>query len=87
MKYGRVRIDSIGYELAPVVVTSAEIEDRLASLLREAHIPFLLLRQPMEAATPEGLSSLSKDGIHPTQAGHRVAADAIAPYVLSLMER
>jgi len=38
VKYGRVRIDSIGYELAPVVVTSAEIEDRLASLYRSLRI-------------------------------------------------
>ena len=32
MKYQRVCLDTIGYELAPVVVTSGEIEDRLASL-------------------------------------------------------
>ena len=32
MKYQRVRIDRIGYELAPEVVTSAEIEERLAPL-------------------------------------------------------
>ena len=30
MKYNRVFVDSIGYELAPIVVTSAELEDRLA---------------------------------------------------------
>lgn len=29
MRYSRVFLDSIGYELAPVVVTSAEIEERL----------------------------------------------------------
>jgi lysophospholipase L1-like esterase len=45
------------------------------------------LREAMEASTPEGLSSLSKDGIHPTQEGHRVAAEAIAPYVLPLLEQ
>jgi 3-oxoacyl-[acyl-carrier-protein] synthase-3 len=30
MKYGRVHVDAIGYELAPVVVTSDELEERLA---------------------------------------------------------
>ncbi len=29
MKYSKVYIDSIGYEIAPVVVSSAELEDRL----------------------------------------------------------
>lgn len=32
MKYQRVCLDTIGYELAPDVVTSAELEDRLAPL-------------------------------------------------------
>ena len=32
MKYQRVCLDRIGYELAPLVVTSAEIEERLAPL-------------------------------------------------------
>jgi len=30
MKYSRVFIEAIGYELAPVVVTSDELEERLA---------------------------------------------------------
>jgi 3-oxoacyl-[acyl-carrier-protein] synthase-3 len=38
VKYERVRIDALGYELAPVVVTSAEIEDRLAPLYRSLRI-------------------------------------------------
>ena len=62
-------------------------EDHLASLLRDAQVPFLLLREPIDAATPEGLSSLSQDGIHPNHEGHRVAAEAIAPYVLPLLEK
>jgi len=39
MKYSNVYIDAIGYELAPVVVTSEEIEDRLAPLYEKLHIP------------------------------------------------
>ncbi len=39
MKYSRVFIDAIGYELAPVVVTSGELEDRLAPLYDALHIP------------------------------------------------
>ncbi|KAF0221765.1 MAG: 3-oxoacyl-acyl-carrier-protein synthase [Geobacteraceae bacterium] len=34
MKYGKVHIESIGYELAPVVITSAELETRLEPLYR-----------------------------------------------------
>ena len=36
MKYSSVYIDSIGYEIAPVVVTSAELERRLEGPLRRA---------------------------------------------------
>ncbi len=32
MNYSRVYIDSLGYELAPVVVTSQELEERLRPL-------------------------------------------------------
>ena len=32
MRYNRVYIESIGYELAPVVVSTAELESRLAPL-------------------------------------------------------
>ena len=35
MKYSRVHIDAIGYELAPVVVTSDELEQRLEPLYRK----------------------------------------------------
>ncbi|MGR3179057.1 MAG: 3-oxoacyl-ACP synthase III [Candidatus Anammoxibacter sp.] len=38
MKYSRVVIDSIGYELAPVVVTSDELEERLRPLYEKLHI-------------------------------------------------
>src|SRR6185436_17860685 len=32
MQYSRVYIDAIGYELAPVVVSTSELEERLAPL-------------------------------------------------------
>ncbi len=62
-------------------------EDRLASLLQAAEIPSLLLREPMSSASAGGIGALSIDGIHPNQDGHRVAAEAIAPYVLPMLER
>jgi len=40
MKYSRVYIEALGYELAPVVVSSEEIEERLAPLYDELHIPY-----------------------------------------------
>ena len=39
MKYSRVYVDAIGYELAPVVVTSAEIEQRIEPLYSKLKIP------------------------------------------------
>ncbi len=39
MKYSRVYLDSIGYELPPVVVTTSELEKRLAPLYSTLHIP------------------------------------------------
>jgi len=39
MNYTRVYLDAIGYELAPVVVTSDELEDRLQPLYQTLHIP------------------------------------------------
>jgi hypothetical protein len=38
MKYRKVVIEALGYELAPVVVTSAELEARLESLYRYLRI-------------------------------------------------
>jgi acyl-CoA:acyl-CoA alkyltransferase len=37
MKYSKVYIESLGYELAPVVVTSAELEARLEPLYKTLH--------------------------------------------------
>lgn len=39
MKYSKVYVDAIGYELPPVVVTSDELEERLAPLYEKLHIP------------------------------------------------
>ena len=39
MKYSRVYLDSIGYELPPVVVTTSDLEDRLAPLYSALSIP------------------------------------------------
>ena len=38
MKYSKVYIDSIGYEIAPVVVSSLELERRLADLYGALHL-------------------------------------------------
>jgi 3-oxoacyl-[acyl-carrier-protein] synthase III len=38
MKYSKVYIDSIGYEVAPVVVTSVELETRLEALYAALHL-------------------------------------------------
>ena len=39
MKYSRVFLDSIGYELPPVVVTSHELEARLRPVYEALHLP------------------------------------------------
>ena len=38
MKYSKVYIDSIGYEIAPVVVSSTELEKRLREVYRALHL-------------------------------------------------
>lgn len=38
MRYSRVYLESIGYELAPVVVTSEDLEGRLASVYEALHL-------------------------------------------------
>jgi len=39
MKYSRVHIDAIGYELAPVVVSSDELEERIESVYKALRMP------------------------------------------------
>ena len=38
MKYSRVFLTSLGYELGPEVVTSAELEERLAPVYRHLNL-------------------------------------------------
>src|SRR5258707_925711 len=38
MKYSRVYLDAIGYELAPVVVTTTDLEQRLRPLYDKLHL-------------------------------------------------
>ena len=67
MKYTRVYIESMGYELAPVVVTSVELETRLASVYETLHL------------TPGQLEAMT--GIYERRwwrPGFRVADGAIA---------
>lgn len=40
MKYTRVHIESVGYELAPIVMTTAELESRLEPVYKALHISF-----------------------------------------------
>ena len=39
MRYTKVHLEAIGYELAPVVVTSDELEERLEPLYTKLHVP------------------------------------------------
>jgi 3-oxoacyl-[acyl-carrier-protein] synthase III len=39
MRYDKVHLEAIGYELAPVVVTSDELEERLEPLYKKLHVP------------------------------------------------
>src|SRR5207248_726030 len=39
MRYSRVSVDAIGYELAPVVVSTAELEARLQPLYQQLRLP------------------------------------------------
>jgi 3-oxoacyl-[acyl-carrier-protein] synthase III len=39
MRYSKVHLEAIGYELAPVVVTSDELEERLEPLYKQLHVP------------------------------------------------
>jgi len=58
---------------------------RRAAALAEAHGPVLDLQPAIAAAEPEGSPLyLDKDG-HWTEAGHRVAAEASAPFVQALL--
>lgn len=73
MRYTKSRIESFGYELAPVVVTSAELEARLQPLYRDLHLQEGQLealtgieeRRWWEPGTPvsEGASAAAKKAV------------------------
>ena len=84
MRYSRVRIDTIRYELPPNVVTSAALEDRLAPVLKKLGIPlgqfgamtgirerrFWNPGQTMaDGATKAGRKALETSGITPDDVG------------------
>jgi 3-oxoacyl-[acyl-carrier-protein] synthase-3 len=73
MKYNNVVVDTIGYELAPVVVSTEELEDRLAPVYQRLRIP------------KGQLSTLT--GIHERRwwaPGAKVSAGAVAAAVKTL---
>src|SRR5262249_20914165 len=82
-KYNRVFVDAIGYELAPVVVTSRELEDRLRPAFQTLLIPEgqlealtgIIERRWWEPGFPlsEGAIAAAKKAL----AASMVAADAI----------
>ena len=39
MRFTKVFMDAVGYELGPVTVTSSELEERLAPLYKKLHLP------------------------------------------------
>lgn len=82
MRYTRVLVDAIGYVLPPVVVTSAEIEARLAPLYRALHLQpgqleewtGIVERRWWEPGTPlsrgaiqAGLRALAMSGVAPSE--------------------
>lgn len=80
MKYTKVFVETIGYELPPIVVTSAELEDRLAPVYETLHF------QPGQLKALTGISErrwwapdtpLSQSAI--TAAHAALDASAVAP--------
>ena len=84
MRYSHVNIESIGYELAPHVVTSAALEDRLAPIYDALRLPtgqiaaltgvrerrFWNAGQRMsDAAAKAGRKALSAAGVAPDEIG------------------
>lgn len=89
MNYSRVQIASIGYELAPVVVTSAELEQRLEPLYQKLRMQpgqlqaltgigerrwWLPGTSLAEKAAAAGRKALSKAGLTPQDLGSLVYA-------------
>jgi 3-oxoacyl-[acyl-carrier-protein] synthase-3 len=73
VKYTRARIESFGYELAPVVVTSAELEARLEPLYRTLH----LQEGQLEALTGIEERRWWEPGVPVTEGASRAAKKAV----------
>jgi len=73
MRYNRVHVRSIGYELAPVVVTSLELEERLHSLYEVLHM------QPGQLETLTGIYERRwwEEDTTLSQGGIKAAKDAL----------
>jgi acyl-CoA:acyl-CoA alkyltransferase len=86
MRYAKVFVEAIGYELPPVVVTSAELEARLASLYEALRIP---------AGQLEALTGIAErrwwDEGYPVSEGamaaarHALAGSAVRPKDLDVL--
>lgn len=58
-------------------------EERLAEIVKTAHLPFVPIRPIFEA---EGLDKLyAYDHIHPNDEGHRLIADTVRPHLQELI--
>jgi 3-oxoacyl-[acyl-carrier-protein] synthase-3 len=83
MNYSRVCIDSIGYELPPVVVTTAELEDRLRPAFQALRLPsgqLEALTGIVERRWWEAGHSLTEGAV--AAARKALAASAVAPAAL-----
>ncbi|MBU0617255.1 MAG: 3-oxoacyl-ACP synthase III [Planctomycetes bacterium] len=96
MRYSRVRIDTIAYELPPNVVTSAALEDRLAPVLKKLGIPlgqfeamtgirerrFWNPGQTMaDGATKAGRKALETSGVTPDDVGLLIFAGVCRDHI------
>ncbi len=73
MRYERVHLSAIAYELAPVVVTTDELEDRLAPVLKRLHVP----RGQLEALTGIAERRWWDAGFRPTDGAIAAAREAL----------
>jgi 3-oxoacyl-[acyl-carrier-protein] synthase-3 len=73
MKYSRVFIDAIGYELPPIVVTSGELEARLRTLYQALRIP----EGQLEALTGIAERRWWEPGFHVSQGAIAAARKAL----------
>ena len=102
MRFSKVNIAAFGYELAPNVITSAALEDRLAPLYERLRLPFGQLEmltgirerrywdpgQSMhEPAARAGAKALRKARIQPADVGMVVTAVGAVVAVISFLIR